>query len=342
MCAATPSASDRSSTDPRRSSSPRFPPASVAPKIAVIYYSTYGHVRTLAETIAEETKAAGAEVDILQIPEILTEEIRGKMHAAPRGDYPDVTPDALTKYDGFLFGAPTRYGRMPAAVSAFFDATGGLWMKGALTGKFAGVFTSTASQHGGQETTALTTIPFFAHHGIVFVPTGFGAPQLSDNSKVVGGSAYGAAGVANGDGSRAISEEETAVAKYQAQFFTKIVKQFVAGKAELEKQAVVPKEEAPAAAAATTTEGEPILAKAVPTETKPYEVDSTAAATPEPKAAEPAATPATEEKVAEPAPTPAAAEEKKPAAAPAKKDQPKKKGGLFSMCCGGNSDNYDN
>lgn len=91
------------------------------------------------------------------------------MHAAPRAEVPEVSPQDLTKYDGFLFGMPTRYGRAPAAVSAFFDATGGLWATGALVGKFAGVFTSTASQHGGQESTALTTLPFFAHHGMCAV-----------------------------------------------------------------------------------------------------------------------------------------------------------------------------
>ncbi|TNY24767.1 NAD(P)H:quinone oxidoreductase, type IV [Rhodotorula diobovata] len=180
--------------------------------------------------MAEEARAQGAEVDLLQIPEILSDEIRGKMHAAPRAEVPEVSPQDLTKYDGFLFGMPTRYGRAPAAVSAFFDATGGLWATGALVGKFAGVFTSTASQHGGQESTALTTLPFFAHHGIVFVPIGFAAPELTDNSEVVGGSAYGAAGVAGGDGSRAISAKEISVAKFQARSFSNLLATFVAGK----------------------------------------------------------------------------------------------------------------
>ena len=101
----------------------------------------------------------------------------------------------------FLVG----YGRVTASASAFFDATGGLWATGALHGKFAGIFTASASQHGGQETTALTTVPFLAHHGIAFVPIGFAASQLTDNSEIVGGSAYGAAAIAGGDGSRAVS-----------------------------------------------------------------------------------------------------------------------------------------
>ncbi|KPV74955.1 uncharacterized protein RHOBADRAFT_36925 [Rhodotorula graminis WP1] len=199
-------------------------------KIAVIYYSTYGHVRTLAEAMAEEARTHGAEVDLLQIPEILSDEIRGKMHAAPRADHPEIKPQDLTKYSGFLFGFPTRYGRAPAAVSAFFDATGGLWASGALVGKLGGIFTSTASQHGGQESTALTTIPFMAHHGIIYVPIGFAAPELSDNGEIVGGSAYGAAGIAGGDGSRAISAKELNVARYQAKFFTQTVATFEAGK----------------------------------------------------------------------------------------------------------------
>lgn len=103
---------------------------------------------------------------VFQFPEILSDEVLAKMHAAPKGDYPIVKPDDLKDFDGFLFGIPTRYGRAVGAASAFFDATGGLWATGALVGKFGGIFTSSASQHGGQETTALTTIPFLAHHGI--------------------------------------------------------------------------------------------------------------------------------------------------------------------------------
>ncbi|CDR40497.1 RHTO0S05e04214g2_1 [Rhodotorula toruloides] len=341
-------------------------------KIAVIFYSTYGHVRTLAEAIAAEAKTTGVEVDLLQFPEILTEEIRGKMHAAPRGDYPDVKPDDLTRYDGFLMGFPTRYGRAPAAVSAFFDATGGLWAKGALIGKFASVFTSTASQHGGQETTALTTVPFFAHHGITFVSPGYAAADLTDINEIVGGSAYGAAGIACGDGSRGISEKELNIARNQATYFANTVKTFVAGKTALEKHAagLTATEGAAAAttgaaaagAASTTTstaahpeEGAPALGKAIPTESAtPYTVDeSTPAATKTPKendaTSEPAATtPATAaEHTPAPAqkettPAPAAAATPAPAAtATTTPAQQKKKGGIFAMCCGGNSSNYE-
>ena len=129
-----------------------------------------------------------------------------------------------------LFGFGTRYGRTPAQVSSFFDHTGGLWASGALVGKFAGIFTSTSSQHGGQETTAFTTIPFFAHHGVNFVPIGYQFSELTDNSKVMGGSAWGAATLSNGDGSRQPIAEELAVAKKQGAYFGKVVGTFVKGK----------------------------------------------------------------------------------------------------------------
>lgn len=152
-------------------------------------YSMYGHVDKLADEVEAGVKSTGAEVTRLQVPETLTDDILQKMHAPPKREFKvlhdpsellvraiaasngrmgaDRAARGPQNYDGFLFGFPTRYGRAPAQVSALFDRTGQLWAKGALTGKFAGVFTSTASQHGGQETTALTTVPFFTHHGII-------------------------------------------------------------------------------------------------------------------------------------------------------------------------------
>ncbi|KDQ07026.1 hypothetical protein BOTBODRAFT_120655 [Botryobasidium botryosum FD-172 SS1] len=198
-----------------------------APKIAVIYYSTYGHVHTLAKEIAKGAKEAGAEVKLFQIPETFTDDILKKMGAAPRANDPVITIEELQEYDGYLFGFPTRYGRAVAQVSAFFDRTGGIWAKGALIRKFAGVFTSTASQHGGQETTALTTIPFFAHHGIIYVPIGYASPDLTNMDEIIGGSAYGASTLAKGDGSRQVSELELRIAKHQGETFTQVVGQYV-------------------------------------------------------------------------------------------------------------------
>ncbi|GAA6061478.1 hypothetical protein JCM10212_002557 [Sporobolomyces blumeae] len=316
-------------------------------KIAVIYYTLYGHISTLALAIAEAAKSTGAEVDIYRFPEILSDEVRGKMHAGPHLEYPEVTPDDLLKYDGFIFGFGTRYGRAPAAASAFFDQTGGLWAKGALFGKMATIFTSSASQHGGQETTALTTLPFFAHHGIAYVPSGFAAPELTDLSEIVGGSAWGAAAIAGGDGSRQVTEKELAVAKFQGSSFAKFVGQFVAGKTALEKR---------------QHEGEPVLAKAVPTSavaatqetpedtSAGYDVNDKAPTAADPAAAAgdiaaaESAAATTNASTSTPAPAPAAEAEKPsttaaPPAAKAEPKQQKKKGGLFSCC--GKPDNYE-
>lgn len=187
--------------------------------IGVIFYSTYGHVSALAEQVIAGVEAAGAIAKPFQIAETLTEEILAKMHAGAslKPKYPLITPAALAELDGFLLGSPTRYGRLPAQVSAFFDQTGGLWASGGLVGKFASTFTSTASQHGGQETTHLTTIPFFAHHGIIYVPIGYTQAYLTDLETIHGGSAYGASTVAAADGSRQPQAGELALAKYQGE-----------------------------------------------------------------------------------------------------------------------------
>ncbi|KAH8916674.1 benzoquinone reductase [Atractiella rhizophila] len=206
----------------------------MAPRIAIVFYSLYGHIKTLSESVAKGAKAAGATVDTFQLPETLPENVLQLMHAPPKSDYPVLSdPSVLKDYDGFLFGIPTRYGRAPAQWSSFFDTTGGLWMSGALVGKAAGIFSSTGGQHGGQETTALTTIPFLAHHGITYIPIGFADPDKSllDLSEIVGGSAYGAATISGGDGSRQPSAKELAVAEYQGKYFATQLGYYVAGKA---------------------------------------------------------------------------------------------------------------
>ncbi|KAJ1718477.1 hypothetical protein LPJ61_006611, partial [Coemansia biformis] len=152
-------------------------------KIFVITYSMYGHINKVAESVVKGLEMAGAEVGRYQIAETLSDEILAKMHAPPKADFPIITPEDLPKADGFIFGFPTRYGGAPAQVRAFFDMTGCLWMKQALTGKPAGFFFSTASQHGGQEATVLTSLPFLAHHGIIYVPFGYAHPNLFDNSE---------------------------------------------------------------------------------------------------------------------------------------------------------------
>ncbi|KAJ2770275.1 hypothetical protein IWQ56_002230 [Coemansia nantahalensis] len=197
-------------------------------KVFVITYSMYGHINKMAESIVEGLQKAGAEVGRYQVAETLSDEILGKMHAPPKPDIPIITADKLPEADGYLFGFPTRFGNTPAQMKAFFDSTGGLWQKGALAGKPAGIFFSTASQHGGQEATVLTTLPFLAHHGVIFVPFGSGHPNLFDNSEVIGGSPWGAGTIANGDGSRQPSQKELEIAVAQGENFAKIVKKLAA------------------------------------------------------------------------------------------------------------------
>lgn len=178
---------------------------------------------TLAEEVIKGVEAAGAIAKPYQIQETLPAEVLQKMHAGGslKPKYPIIDaltkPEELKELDGFLLGAPTRYGRLPAQVSAFFDTTGQLWASGALAGKFASTFTSTASQHGGQETTHLTTIPWFVHHGIIYVPLGYTQPYLTDLTDVHGGSAYGVSTVAAADGSRTPTQGELQLAKYQGE-----------------------------------------------------------------------------------------------------------------------------
>ncbi|CDH53637.1 protoplast secreted protein 2 precursor [Lichtheimia corymbifera JMRC:FSU:9682] len=202
----------------------------MAPKVHIVFYSTYGHVYRLAQEVQKGLEAVDVEAKLFQVAETLSDEILQKMHAPAKPDVPVITVDDLKEADGILFGIPTRFGTMPAQMKAFLDATGQLWAAGGLAGKFAGTFFSTASQHGGQETTALTAVTFFAHHGMIYVPFGFANTHLFDNSEVVGGSAYGAGTVANGDGSRQPSEKELAIAKNQGENFGKTVATFVKGK----------------------------------------------------------------------------------------------------------------
>ncbi|KAJ2863038.1 hypothetical protein GGH94_003869 [Coemansia aciculifera] len=197
-------------------------------KIFVITYSTYGHINKVAESVVEGLEAAGVEVGRYQIAETLSDEILTKMHAPPKPDLPIIQAKDLVEADGFMFGFPTRYGTTPAQVKTFFDATGQLWMKQALAGKPAGFFFSTASQHGGQEVTVFSTLPILAHHGMIYVPFGYANAHLFDNSEVIGGSAWGAGTIANGDGSRQPSEKELAIARDQGENFGKVAAKLAA------------------------------------------------------------------------------------------------------------------
>jgi len=218
-------------------------------KIAVIFYSLYGHIGRLAQEIKKGIESEGVEATLFQVPETLSQEVLAKLGAPPRNtEIPTITPDDLKNFDGFAFGSkshsagvtnlnspnpvvPTRYGRAPAQISAFFDATGSLWFTQALSKKFATVFVSTGTQNGGQETTALTTMPFFAHHGIIYVPIGYRAQQLSGLDGIRGGGPFGAGTISGGDGSRQASEAELQVAEIHGKHFAEVVKTYKKGEA---------------------------------------------------------------------------------------------------------------
>ncbi|KAI8372932.1 flavoprotein-like protein [Radiomyces spectabilis] len=260
------------------------------PTVYIIFYSLYHHIYTVAKEVQKGLELQGIEVKLFQVPETLNEEVLTKLHAPARPDVPVISVDQLTEADGFMFGIPTRFGTMPAQIKSFFDATGKLWASGALSGKFVGTFFATGVQHGGQETTSLTAVTYFAHHGMNYVPLGFADANLFDNSEVVGGSAYGAGTVTNGDGSRQPSEKELAVARTQGQNFGKILSAYHRGLEKTATNSPAPSQkeasDKPAATATTTTTtttAEP-AAKPVDQAPKEREVKKETAAKPaEPK-----------------------------------------------------------
>ncbi len=185
-------------------------------KVLVLYYSSYGHIEQMADAVAEGTRAGGAEVDIRRVAETAPDDVVKAAHFKTDTAHPVIEgPDALAKYDAIIVGAPTRYGRMPSQMAAFWDTTGGLWMRGGLIGKVGGAFTSTASQHGGQETTLFSIITNLLHHGMTIVGLDYGFQGQMGVDEVRGGTPYGASTIAGGDGSRQPHEEELAGARYQ-------------------------------------------------------------------------------------------------------------------------------
>lgn len=185
-------------------------------KVLVLYYSSYGHIEQMADAVAEGVREGGAEVAIRRVAETAPEEVIKAAHFKTDTAHPLIEgPDALAEYDAIIVGAPTRYGRMPSQMAAFWDTTGGLWAKGALIGKVGGAFTSTASQHGGQETTLFSLITNLLHHGMAIVGLDYGFQGQMGVDEVRGGSPYGATTIAGGDGSRQPHAEELAGARYQ-------------------------------------------------------------------------------------------------------------------------------
>ncbi|KAJ9152065.1 Minor allergen Alt a 7 [Pleurostoma richardsiae] len=195
----------------------------MAPKIAIVYYSMYGHIKQLADAELEGIKKAGGSADVYQIPETLPEEVLAKMYAPPKPtDIPVLEdPATLEQYDGILFGIPTRYGTFPAQWKTFWDKTGKQWSTGGFWGKMAGIFVSTASMGGGQESTAINAISTLAHHGIIYVPFGYTKAFgiLTDLTEARGGSPWGAGTFAGADGSRQPSAKELEIARLQGEAF---------------------------------------------------------------------------------------------------------------------------
>ncbi|GAV54437.1 hypothetical protein ZYGR_0AL01690 [Zygosaccharomyces rouxii] len=193
-------------------------------KVAIITYSMYGHIDTLAQAVKKGVESAGGQADVYRVEETLPEEALQAMNAPEKNqDIPVATPETLLEYDAFLFGIPTRFGALPAQWSAFWDHTGGLWVNGALAGKIAGVFVSTASPGGGQETTLRSALSYLTHHGIVYVPLGYKDvfAELGNVEEIHGGSPWGAGTLAGADGSRTPSTLELRVGEIQGKSFYK-------------------------------------------------------------------------------------------------------------------------
>jgi NAD(P)H dehydrogenase (quinone) len=185
-------------------------------KVLVLYYSSYGHIEKMAEAIAEGAREAGAQVDIMRVPETAPQAVVEAAHFKTDSAYPVIAgAHVLTEYDAIIVGAPTRFGRMASQMAAFWDTAGGLWASGALHGKVAGAFTSTATQHGGQETTLFSIITNLLHFGLTIVGLDYGHAGQMDLSEIVGGAPYGATTIAGGDGSRQPSAIDLAGARYQ-------------------------------------------------------------------------------------------------------------------------------
>lgn len=191
-------------------------------KVLVLYYSAYGHIEQMAYAVAEGAKSAGAAVVVKRVPELVPEDVAKKSGFKLDQKAPIATVDELPNYDAIIFGSGTRFGNVTAQLRNFMDQTGGLWAKGALIGKVGSVFTSSATQHGGQESTILTFIPTLMHQGMIVVGLPYSFAGQSGVDKIKGGSPYGASTITNTDGSRQPSVVELEGARFQGRHVTEI------------------------------------------------------------------------------------------------------------------------
>lgn len=192
-------------------------------KVLVLYYSMYGHLETMAGAVAEGArKVDGVEVTVKRVPETMDGSAARQAGAKLDQAAPIATVDELPGYDAIIFGTPTRFGNMAGQMRSFLDQTGGLWAGGALIGKLGSVFTSTASQHGGQETTITSFHSTLLHQGMVIVGVPYSCPGLTNMAEISGGSPYGAGTLAGTDGSRTPSENELSIARFQGEHVAKL------------------------------------------------------------------------------------------------------------------------
>ena len=198
-------------------------------KVLVLYYSSYGHIEQMADAVAEGARSAGAEVDIRRVPETAPQAVVEAAHFKTDTAHPVIEgPQALAQYDAIIVGTPTRFGRMSSQMAAFWDTAGGVWMSGALNGKVGGAFTSTATQHGGQETTLFSVITNLLHFGLTIVGLDYGHQAQMGVDEVLGGAPYGATTVAGGDGSRPPSAIDLAGARYQGRRIAEVAAKLAA------------------------------------------------------------------------------------------------------------------
>ena len=197
-------------------------------KVLVLYYSSWGHIEQMAYAAAEGARETGAEVVVKRVPELVPTEVAQAAHYKTDQKAPIATVEELPEYDAIIFGTPTRYGTMTAQMKNFLDQTGGLWAQGKLIGKVGSVFTSTATQHGGQEATILTTLPVLLHHGMVVVGLPYSFQGQMGVDQIRGGSPYGASTTAAGDGSRQPTEIDLDGARFQGRHVAQIAAKLAA------------------------------------------------------------------------------------------------------------------
>ena len=197
-------------------------------KVLVLYYSAYGHIETMANAVAEGVRSAGAEAVVKRVPELVSPEVAKASYYKLDQAAPIATVDELADYDAIIVGAGTRFGTVASQMRNFWDQTGGLWFTGKLVGKVGSVFTSSATQHGGQESTILSFIPTFLHHGMAVVGLPYAFQGQMGVEAVKGGSPYGASTITDGDGSRQPSAVELDAARFQGAHVAKLAAKIAA------------------------------------------------------------------------------------------------------------------